>query len=66
MTRLSNYNYVNTLPLFTNYTQPITDDVICTAYSFTDDEFALIKHQVEEAEARNTSIEKEEANGNSN
>lgn len=57
MTRLSNYNFVNTLPLFTDYTQPITDDVICNAYGFTDDEFALVKRQVEEAEARNTKLE---------
>lgn len=57
MTSLNNYNFVNTIPLFTDYTQPITDEVICNAYGFTDDEFALVKRQVEEAEANNTKLE---------
>ena len=57
LTRLSNYNYVNTLPMFTDYTQPITDEVICSVYGFTDDEFALVKRQVEEAEANNIKLE---------
>lgn len=57
MTRLNNYNYVNTLPMFTDYTQPITDEVICKVYGFTDDEFALVKRQVEEAEANNIKLE---------
>lgn len=57
LTRLSNYNYVNTLPMLTDYTQPITDEVICSVYGFTDDEFALVKRQVKEAEANNIKIE---------
>lgn len=57
LTRLNNYNFVNTIPMFTDYTQPITDEVICNAYGFTDDEFDLAKRQVEEAEASNIKIE---------
>ena len=57
LTRLSNYNYVNTLPMFTDYTQPITDEVICKVFGFTDDEFALIKRQVDEAESKNKTLE---------
>ena len=59
MTRLSNYNFVNTIPLFKDYTQPKTDDVICSTYGFTDDEFALVKRQVEEAEANNIKLEED-------
>lgn len=57
ITRQLNYNFVNSLPLMTDYTQPITDDVICKVYGFTDDEFALVKRQVEEAEANNIKLE---------
>ena len=59
VTRLSNYNFVNTIPLFTDYTRPITDDVICSTYGFTDDEFTLVKRQVEEAEANNIKLEED-------
>lgn len=59
LTRLSNYNFVNTIPLFIDYTQPITDDVICNAYGFTNDEFALVKRQVEEAETNNIKLEED-------
>lgn len=59
LTRLNNYNFVNTIPMFTDYTQPITDEVICGVYGFTDDEFALVKRQVEEAEANNIKLEED-------
>lgn len=45
--------------MFTDYTQPITDEVICGVYGFTDDEFALVKRQVEEAEANNIKLEED-------